>query len=45
MINKVKIEDDGNYFCNITNEWKKRKTSSVVEFTVNGKMATYETTI
>ena len=39
MIDNVKIKDDGNYYCNITNEWKNRKTSSVVQLTVNGKMA------
>ena len=39
MIDNVKIKDDGNYYCNITNEWTNRKTSSVVQLTVNGKMA------
>ena len=37
MINNVKIKDQGNYFCGITNEWKK-KYSNNVQLTVIGKM-------
>ena len=37
MINDVKIKDQGNYFCGITNEWK-TKYSNYVQLTVIGKM-------
>ena len=40
-INNVRIEDKGNYYCVVTNEWSKRKESTKVQFSVNGKMQDY----
>ena len=38
MINNVRIEDGGYYYCMIINEWNNAKHSVTVVLTVNGKM-------
>ena len=40
-INNVRIEDKGNYYCVVTNEWNKTKESRRVQLSVNGKMQDY----
>ena len=37
-INNIRIEDQGDYYCKVENEWGKMNQSETVQLIVNGEM-------